>query len=146
LSANEIVMSELGEISNFCLTCGKPLRGRTDKKFCDTSCRNVFHNERLRVERGETASIEKILKRNRRVLSRCLDGRATLILSREELLIRGLRFDYHTHYWDNQQGERYYYCFDHGYRLLDTGDYLVVQRQEKAEEDKHLIKHKKKAV
>jgi hypothetical protein len=42
--------------------------------------------------------------------------------SREELLIRGLRFDYHTHYWENPRGERYYYCFDHGFLLLNSGD------------------------
>lgn len=146
LSAIEIVMSELEDISPFCLTCGKPLRGRIDKKFCDAGCRNAFHNERLRVERRETASIEKILRRNRRVLSRCLDGRGTIILSRDELLIRGLRFDYHTHHWDNHEGERYYYCFDHGYLLLASGDCLVVRRPETAEAGKHFINQKKKAV
>ena len=27
-----------------CLSCSKPVKGRTDKKFCDDYCRNSYHN------------------------------------------------------------------------------------------------------
>ena len=29
-----------------CMECGKPLSGRTDKKFCCGKCRNRFNNRR----------------------------------------------------------------------------------------------------
>jgi hypothetical protein len=28
-----------------CLACDKPLKGRTDKKFCDDYCRNNYNNQ-----------------------------------------------------------------------------------------------------
>jgi hypothetical protein len=137
-------MNESVTISHSCQTCGKPLRGRIDKKFCNKGCQNTFHNDRLRAERLECASIDSILRQNRRVLMGCLDGRATRILPREELLIRGLRFNYHTHYSDNHRGERYFYCYDHIFLPLASGDYLIVRRQEISEADKHFFNYKKR--
>ena len=31
--------------SKVCLACGKPLKGRIDKKFCDDYCRNNYNNQ-----------------------------------------------------------------------------------------------------
>jgi len=29
----------------YCLECGEPLIGRSDKKFCDDQCRNAYNNK-----------------------------------------------------------------------------------------------------
>ena len=35
-----------------CENCGKPLFGRTDKRFCNDGCRNVFNRKKTAVLRG----------------------------------------------------------------------------------------------
>ena len=32
-------------ISKTCVACGKAVKGRSDKKFCDDYCRNVYNND-----------------------------------------------------------------------------------------------------
>ena len=68
-------------ISPTCLTCGKALRGRTDKKFCDEGCKNEHNNPLQREEREAIKLIDWILKHNRRVLKRWLGARATRLVS-----------------------------------------------------------------
>jgi predicted nucleic acid-binding Zn ribbon protein len=58
---------EIVEIAGVCLSCGKPLMGRVDKKFCHAGCRNVYHNRRQRAERKEIKEIDLVLKHNRRI-------------------------------------------------------------------------------
>jgi predicted nucleic acid-binding Zn ribbon protein len=36
-------------MTNTCLQCGAKILGRSDKKFCNTECRNT-HNNQLRSE------------------------------------------------------------------------------------------------
>ena len=84
-------------ISPTCLTCGKPLRGRTDKKFCDAGCKNEHNNRLQHEEREAIKSIDRIPKLNRQVLKRWLGERTTRLGSTNGLLHAGFRFDYHTH-------------------------------------------------
>ncbi len=63
-----------------CLTCGKPLRGRSDKKFCGAGCKNDYSNRLQREERMAMNSIDLILKCNRRVLKRCLGDHPTRLV------------------------------------------------------------------
>ncbi len=43
---NLILMPLPAEIKT-CLTCGAPLIGRVDKKFCDDYCRSMYNNKAL---------------------------------------------------------------------------------------------------
>jgi hypothetical protein len=52
-------------ISPTCLTCGKPLRGRSDKKFCDEGCKNEQNNRLQHEEREAIKAIDRILKHKR---------------------------------------------------------------------------------
>jgi predicted nucleic acid-binding Zn ribbon protein len=44
-SYNSIPTGITMEPERLCLTCNKPLKGRTDKKFCDDYCRNNYNNQ-----------------------------------------------------------------------------------------------------
>jgi hypothetical protein len=114
-------------ISPTCLTCGKHLRGRTDKKLCDAGCKNVHNNRLQREEREAVKSIDRILKHNRRVLKRWLGKRVTRIVSTKGLLHAGFRFDYHTHQFTNEQSDPYKFCYDYGYLSLDDSRCLIVR-------------------
>ncbi|HEV3413408.1 MAG TPA: hypothetical protein VG101_13080 [Puia sp.] len=116
-------------ISPTCLTCGKLLRGRSDKKFCDAGCKNEHNNRLQHEEREAIKSIDRILKHNRRVLKRWLGERATRMVSSNGLLHAGFRFDYHTHQFINQQSDLYVFCYDYGYLLLQDGRCLIMKNR-----------------
>ncbi len=57
-----------------CLHFGKPIKsGRSDKKFCDTGCKDVYYNEIKIREHKEIKKIDTILKKNRRILKKLYD-------------------------------------------------------------------------
>lgn len=119
-------------IEGSCLSCGKPLRGRVDKKFCDGGCRNVLHNWRQRVERREISGVDLVLKHKRHILKACIARERTRRVGRGELLARGFRFGYFTHHFTNSHGKRHCFCCDHGWLDLGAKQCLVVKQTEAA--------------
>ncbi|HXB10248.1 MAG TPA: hypothetical protein VNW04_24155 [Puia sp.] len=117
------------EILQQCLNCGKPLKGRTDKKFCDAGCKNEYNNRLQREERAAINPIDLILKHNRRVLKQWLGADHHKVVQTEGLLQVGFRFEYHTHHYSNQRGDQYVFCYDYGYLPLPHGRCLVVKDQ-----------------
>ncbi len=55
-------------ISNYCLECSEPLRGRFDKKFCGDSCRNVYNNRVNGNVNNYVRNVNNVLRKNRRIL------------------------------------------------------------------------------
>ncbi len=104
-----------------CLSCRRPIKGRADKKFCDDACRNNYNN-RLNSDAGPLVrTINNILRKNRRILEEILpEDKKTCPVTRKRLLEKGFRFQYFTHTYTNKSGIVYYYCYDFGYRLIET--------------------------
>ena len=123
-------MSEAVSITSTCLSCGKPLRGRLDKKFCDLACKNEYGNRLQRQERTEIRQIDLILKHNRRILKTWLDTFPSRWVSKTELMQEGFRFDYYTHHYTNYKKDQYVFCYDYGYLALGDGRCLVVRKKE----------------
>jgi len=116
-----------------CLTCSKPLKGRSDKKFCDDYCRNNYNNQQK--AKGNYSSyvrnINNTLLRNRKVLESILPGtEETAKANREKLQRLGFNFKYLTHTYLTKTGKTYFYCYDYGYLPLDNDWYLIVKRKE----------------
>lgn len=114
-----------------CLSCDKPLRGRSDKKFCDDYCRNGYNNRVRSIDRPFVKAINTILYKNRKVLESffTLEARPVKV-GREELLQKGFRFDFITCWHINKRGSRYHYCYEFGYLPLEGDQYLIVKRNE----------------
>ena len=56
--------------SKTCLACGKTLKGRIDKKFCDDYCRNNYNNQQ-KAKGNHSAFVRNInnaLLKNRKIL------------------------------------------------------------------------------
>jgi predicted nucleic acid-binding Zn ribbon protein len=114
-----------------CNSCGKPIQGRADKKFCDDYCRNNFNNS----INGETNSYVKkvigILKKNRKILEESIPANVDFIrINLDKLIQRGFQTKYFTHSYTNKKGDIYLFCFEYGYLLLDGNSVLVVKRKE----------------
>lgn len=117
--------------SRTCLACGKPVKGRADKKFCDDYCRNSYNNQLKSDSNNYIRNINNILKKNRRILEDLLPEAEEMAKANKEKLQRlGFQFRYHTHTYTNKKGNTYYFCYEYGYLLLENDWYLVVRRKE----------------
>lgn len=114
-----------------CLTCGKPLRGRSDKKFCDDYCRNNYNNQLKAQTNNLVRNINHILGKNRRILESFFNGpEETIKTTREKLFRKGFSFRYFTHTYTNKKGNVYIFCYDLGYLPLENDWYLLVKNKE----------------
>ena len=114
-----------------CLTCGKQLRGRSDKKFCDDYCRNNYNNQLKSIVNNQVRNINNTLGKNRRILESLLpETEETSKTTKEKLVRLGFQFKYVTHLYTTKSGKTYYYCYDHGYLPLDNDWYLIVRKKE----------------
>lgn len=120
-------------ITRNCHWCEKPIRGRSDKKFCDDTCRNSFNNHRTIGEYNLVRNINHALIRNRRILSRLVpQSEQVFRTSREMLLQQGFQFKYCTHMVSDQKGAPYYFCYDFGYHPLPNDWFLVIRQINKS--------------
>ncbi len=122
-----------------CLACQKKLHGRSDKKFCDDYCRNVFNNGSKTSFVPIVRKINGILMRNRRLILELLGEKQTLRIRRDQLLDAGFRFQHYTHQLRSQKGSGYFFCYDAGYLPLeDNWCLLVKQNMRKNQENNSL--------
>ena len=111
-----------------CLKCGKTLRGRVDKKFCDDYCRNVYNNHIKADSNHYVRNINHILRKNRRILESLLpENRQDIKVTRDKLIFMGFCFEYFTHMHSNRKGETHFFCYDYGFRRLDNDRYLIMR-------------------
>ena len=119
--------------SRTCLTCGKDLKGRIDKKFCDDYCRNNYNN-RQRAKTNCSSLVRSInngLLKNRKILESVLpENKESAKANLDKLHRLGFQFKYMTHIYTNRTGKTYFFCYDYGYRPLENKWYLVVKQKE----------------
>jgi len=101
-----------------CLSCHRVLHGRSDKKFCNDQCRNIFNNQLNGSINNYMRSIDKQLRRNRRILQRLLGEKRFVVIPADRLNSNGFVFSYCTHVHTNRNGNSYRFCYDYGYLLL----------------------------
>lgn len=115
-----------------CLHCGDEVIGRSDKRFCCTDCRTQYNNAVNRNANLFVSKINRILKRNRRILAEmCPNGKSRT--TREKLLTAGFNFNYFTNEYNTKSGNLYKFCYEYGYIQLPKGGYAVVLRREYVE-------------
>jgi predicted nucleic acid-binding Zn ribbon protein len=110
-----------------CQTCGRQIRGRTDKRFCNDACRNSFHNQVNAVSNNYIRQINHLLQKNRRILASLIPGncqKAKIALA--QLAELGYHFQYYTHERTNRKGNAYRFCYDYGYQLLSEDVLMIV--------------------
>jgi len=115
-----------------CLNCDEELQGRTDKLYCNSYCKSSYHYKKIiEDDKSLFRTIELQLKLNRRLLKRFNKaGKATI---RKEVLIEeGFNPKYFTHYWKNNKGDVYLFCFEFGFlerKENGKSKYILVQWQ-----------------
>jgi hypothetical protein len=114
-----------------CLSCEKPVKGRSDKKFCDDYCRAAYNNDLKSASNNLVRNVNNALGKNRRILESLLpQGDATAKTNHDKLIEKGFQFKYHTSMYKAKNGNTYFYCYEYGYLPLENNWYLVVKREE----------------
>lgn len=113
-----------------CPTCGKNVKGRADKRFCDDYCRNNYNNQLNSDAINYVRNVNNILRRNRRILEETMEGveKATA-RSKAELAKKGYRFDFFTSIFTNKEKETYYYCYEYGFKEVENDKCIIVRNR-----------------
>jgi len=109
-----------------CAECGDPVAGRVDKKFCCDQCRNSYNNRLNSDTHALVRNTNTILRKNRRILEE-LNPNGKARIHRDKLSMRGFNFTYHTQIHVTRTGRTYYYCYEYGYYLQDSGYVDIVR-------------------
>lgn len=117
------------ENKRVCESCGDPITGRSDKRYCSDYCRNTAHNAVNRDGSNYMRKVNNILRRNRRILARFNPTGKAKVLG-TVLMEEGFNFAYYTNVYETKKGMRYFFCYDQGYLKLEDGWYALVERQE----------------
>ena len=120
-------------MENKCKNCNKPLEGRSDKKYCDNYCKSAYQyiNEKEN-QSNFYLKVDKQLKSNRKILKTYNKAGKSTVRA-EELLKEGFNPNYFTHYWKNQKGDVYLFCYEYGFLKRTEGDkekYILVTWQD----------------
>ena len=115
-------------MSQKCKNCNEPVVGRSDKKFCDDQCRNTYNNKIKRQHEKLILDINKILRKNRKILQQFNpEGKTTI---RTEYLHKlGFDFRYHTHTFTTKHKNEYHFCYEYGYYNIDEEKTLIINWQ-----------------
>ena len=107
-----------------CRYCGKALRGRSDKRFCNDQCRSQHNNPMRSEDTRLMRVINTAIRRNRAILRHCLKKAVTRTISREELSAAGFSFRYHTH-TRKKGAATNLFCYEFGWRETGRDAYRI---------------------
>jgi hypothetical protein len=119
------------DTKKLCEYCQVPIQGRSDKRFCDDTCRTAFNNL-ARTDNNYMRNVNNYLRKNRRIMSELLaeapDGKRKV--SGKKMADKGYNFSYHTNIYTTQKGDSYIFCYEYGYLKLENDIYMIVKRNE----------------
>lgn len=112
----------------FCLECGDKILGRSDKKFCNDSCRNSYNNRQRKASTQELRKINDILRKNFCILRELPFVDNIYKTNKPSLERLGFSFTYFTHIVTYKNGAEYRFIYSFGYKLGEDDFVLVVKK------------------
>jgi hypothetical protein len=98
-------------IKLICKNCQKDFFGRSDKKFCSTTCKNRYNYQLRKETRDITKIIDGILHRNRIILFTLMKNEKNKKIKIDRLILEKMNFNfnYFTGIYRNSQNKLYHY-------------------------------------
>jgi predicted nucleic acid-binding Zn ribbon protein len=115
-----------------CLACGKIVKGRVDKKFCDDSCRNNYNNTQNSDSTNLIRNVNNILRKNRKILADIIEKSETDTAKANKIKLTdlGYNFKYFTNTYKNKKEMIYYFVYEFGFLPLENDWFFLVKRNE----------------
>jgi len=120
-----------------CENCGKPLFGRTDKRFCNDGCRNAFNRKKIAdLRAGDHENIPeifRIIKKNYEILKShgSLGQDKQFYFDAKILADEGFNFNFCTSVYE-EKDTVWKFCFERGWCISGTTCFIM-DRPEQAE-------------
>ena len=118
-------------MSKECFQCGKPLHGRSDKKFCDAVCKNTFNFALRRGTRNDVKEVDGYLHRNREILAILMGHSKKEMFDRAVLARAKFKWEYMTGLYRNKEGKLYHIIYDYAWMEFSSQQVLVVRKSTK---------------
>lgn len=106
-----------------CIECGGKLFGRSDKKFCDSNCRNAYHNEKSRPIINQVRQINRSLVNNRSIIEN-LANEGVQKVSLKVLRTLGFEVNLFTARKIDESAEEIFFIYDQAFQI--RGEDLVI--------------------
>lgn len=107
-----------------CKECGKELKGRSDKKFCDSVCRNTYNNRSHSINSSYVRNVNSILKNNRKILKSFVEQGIQQV---QLQLLQSVGFDFqHVTAVQRAQDQDLYYCYELGYVKSENKESITI--------------------
>ena len=119
-------------MKNLCKICKSPFSGRTDKIFCTVKCKTAYHEKLTKATNAATASIDKILHRNRSTLLEIM-GKNFTQKKVDRALLDAKKFNWHyiTNFHINSNNKTVNYVYDFSWIIFSDQEILIKRiRQE----------------
>ncbi|MDH7914266.1 hypothetical protein QGM60_16005 [Winogradskyella sp. SYSU M77433] len=115
-----------------CLNCGRKLKGRVDKKYCDPQCKSAYQYKMKRENpQGFYHKVDNQLRLNRKILKE-YNKAGKAIVRQSVLKTEGFNPKFFTHYWKNAKGDVYLFVYEYGFlskKEKDSNKYLLIKWQ-----------------
>jgi predicted nucleic acid-binding Zn ribbon protein len=110
-----------------CLECGEPIKGRSDKKFCNDYCRNAYNNKIHVDSKNLIRNTNNRLRKNFNTLTE-LNPTGKTKVTRTKLLNHNFDFNLFTSIYTTKTGNVYYYVYNQGYLKLENDYFLLIKK------------------
>jgi len=105
-----------------CLQCQKPVKGRSDKKFCTPACKSAFHNNISNIKLELFKETERVLRKNYTILDQHFNpGDKKVTIEADELDKEGFNWEYLTRIFHNNKGVQYAILYDIAWTKSENG-------------------------
>jgi len=116
-----------------CPICKSPVKGRSDKRFCTSHCKSIYHHTLRKVTNDATAVTDGILHRNRSILLELLGkNRRKLKVGRRYLDQKKFNYDYLTGFHTNKHGKTVHHVYDFSWVIFSDQEILILRSNPKA--------------
>lgn len=110
-----------------CNNCQKTYKGRSNKIFCSSSCKNNFHNKAYKNSNKIVIDIDKKLHKNRTVLKDLFLIYRSSLIDLAVLEASGFDKQYLTHIFNAPSGDKYTMLYEIGYKLSFDNKVQIVE-------------------
>ncbi|MEN9640291.1 MAG: hypothetical protein RLZZ262_2160 [Bacteroidota bacterium] len=110
-----------------CLQCKSPIHGRSDKKFCNDSCRSGFNNIKYADYNSHVKKVNQRLKNNYKVLQLLLKDEHARWVSEAALVAAGFQFQFYTHVHLHPDGALFKMVYTICYTAQDRSMYYIAK-------------------
>lgn len=114
-----------------CLECGKDLKGRLGKKYCDPACKSAYHNRHKNEGEIEIKNVNSLVRHNRSILKALSpEGKATV----RKAVLDQMGYDYRFFSGlFKTKTSLYFIVYDYAFSPILDGDkekVLIVKKQD----------------